>query len=163
MDIKFIPSPNYSKRKDDIKLIVIHWTGGRMQPSIDWLCNPEAKASAHYCIDRDGNIVQLVKEEDKAWHAGKSYLEGYGDNLNNCSIGIELEGPPSTLDLEWWYRSQIVVCAELIKDIKSRYPDIKITDHSTISPGRKVDVKMGTGVNKFPWDLLLELGDIEEA
>lgn len=71
--------------------LVVHFTkGASAQSSIDWLCNPAAKASAHMVIGRNGEITQLVKFNHKAWHAGRSTWEGKS-YLNNCSIGIELD------------------------------------------------------------------------
>ena len=54
-----------------------------------WFMNPSARVSAHYVVGRDGEIVQMVHEHEKAWHAGQALL--YGDpNVNSMSIGIEL-------------------------------------------------------------------------
>lgn len=82
-----------------IDTIVIHVTEGNAASVISWFNNPEAKASAHYMVQRDGKIVQFVSEEDTAWHAGRVnapvapiVLERRGVNPNNYSIGIEHEG-----------------------------------------------------------------------
>lgn len=80
---KWIPSSNYNQgRKNKITKIVIHITDGqeKLENSVDWLCNKESKVSAHFVIGRNGDIVQLVKIEDKAWHAGEA---------NSYSVGIE--------------------------------------------------------------------------
>lgn len=92
--IKFIKSPNSSKRTDSVKCIVLHHTGSdSFKGSVSWLCDKQAQASAHFIIDLDGTINQLVKTEDSAWHAGKSEWTINGNKiigLNNCSIGIEI-------------------------------------------------------------------------
>lgn len=82
-----------------IDTIVIHVTEGNAASVIAWFNNPEAKASAHYMVQRDGKIVRFVSEEDTAWHAGRVnapvapiVLERRGINPNNYSIGIEHEG-----------------------------------------------------------------------
>ena len=67
--------------------------------ALDRLCDPAAKVSAHYLIDEDGSVVQLVPEERRAWHAGVSAWQGRA-RLNDCSIGIELVNPGH----EWGYR-----------------------------------------------------------
>lgn len=73
------------------RYLVMHFTSGRSaQSSIDWLCDPTAKASAHVVIGRDGAITQLVPFDRVAWHAGKSTWEGLV-GLNQYSLGIELD------------------------------------------------------------------------
>jgi len=79
------PSPNKSSRNGaKVTGIVWHYTAGPTAASaIAWLCNPDAKASAHFVIDRDGTITQLVSCADAAWHAGVS-------SVNRATIGVEL-------------------------------------------------------------------------
>src|SRR6185437_7432702 len=77
-------SPNYSSRGGSaITHVIIHVTEGNAPGCIDWLCNPKSQVSAHYVVDRDGTITQLVEEFQKAWHAC---------NANPFSIGVEHEG-----------------------------------------------------------------------
>ena len=93
MKIKFDFSPNFSKKKrtkKDIKFVIIHYTGMQSEiVSMKRLKNPKSKVSCHYIINRKGNITQMVKDENVAWHAGKSKWKKFL-NLNNHSIGIEL-------------------------------------------------------------------------
>lgn len=71
--------------------LVMHYTAGSSaEGSVDWLCNPVARASAHLVIGRDGRIAQLVPFNRVAWHAGQSQWAGRS-GLNGCSIGIELD------------------------------------------------------------------------
>lgn len=77
-------SPNQSERNATISMIVLHNTAGSFNGAVSWLCNKQARASAHFVISRSGKIVQLVGVSKKAWHAGNS-------RVNACSIGIELE------------------------------------------------------------------------
>lgn len=87
------PSPNVGGRMEP-QLIVLHETAGRLTHgnSADWLCNPSAKVSAHFTVERDGSIIQLVACDRVAWHAGKSEWEGRA-NCNGFAIGIEIVGP----------------------------------------------------------------------
>lgn len=73
------------------QFLVMHYTAGRSaQESINWFKNPNARASAHLVIGRDGAITQVVPFNRVAWHAGQSrWLNLQG--LNNHSIGIELD------------------------------------------------------------------------
>lgn len=74
--------PNQSSRNGaKITAIVMHYTTSRnLDGTISWFKNPAAKVSAHYIIGRDGRIVQMVRDSEKAWHC-------FGFNTN--SIGIE--------------------------------------------------------------------------
>lgn len=116
--IQWYPSKNFSpgRRKygtqaEQVLGIVDHITAGPYPGCRDWLCNPEAKASAHYIITRKGEIVQLVKESDTAWHAGivnKPNWDLYtkmGFNPNRWCVTPEMR--VLTRDLKW------VPCGEL--------------------------------------------------
>jgi N-acetylmuramoyl-L-alanine amidase len=85
------PSPNKASRgKTKVSMLVWHYTAGAgINGAISWLCDPAAKASAHFIIGRDGLIVQLVPCAEAAWHAGGGALE----NVNSKSIGVELVSP----------------------------------------------------------------------
>lgn len=90
--VKFRPSPNCSGPLD-ASVLVIHYTAGHSPDnSINWLCNPTAKASAHLVIGADGSLTQLVPFNRVAWHAGVSRWNDR-DRLNDWSIGIELDNP----------------------------------------------------------------------
>lgn len=72
------------------RFLVMHYTAGTTAAgAINWFTKPEAKASAHLVIDRDGSITQMVKFDRIAWHAGVSQW-GEIKGLNGHSIGIEL-------------------------------------------------------------------------
>jgi N-acetylmuramoyl-L-alanine amidase len=76
-----------------VKFILAHWTGGpTLDGAVNWLTSPQAKASAHLVIGRDGALAQLVSLARRAWHAGESKWNA-GDTayvgLNNYSIGLE--------------------------------------------------------------------------
>lgn len=78
----FIQSPNHSSRAGaDIDTIVVHYTtAGTVSGTIAHFQNPASEVSAHYVIDKNGDIYQMVKDSDKAWHAAQA---------NRTSIGIE--------------------------------------------------------------------------
>jgi len=94
-NIPFVASPNYSNRGDyAISGIVLHYTaGGHAIGTVNWFQNPQAKVSAHFIIDRNGDIIQMVDLEKAAWHAGSSMLSYRGKlkkGANRFTIGIEL-------------------------------------------------------------------------
>jgi AmpD protein len=95
------------------------------------------EVSAHFLIRRDGEIVQFVPAHRRAWHAGKSFIEGR-DRVNDFSIGIELEG----CDDRPFEPAQYWSLVELTRLLMQTYPAItpaRIYGHSDISPGRKTD------------------------
>ncbi len=108
------------------------------------------EVSAHFLIRRDGEIVQFVSTDDRAWHAGvSSWCER--ENCNDFSVGIELEGT----DDDRYEPVQYQRLAALIRALRKRYPDIAadaIVGHSDIAPGRKTDPGPA-----FQWDHLREL------
>ena len=116
-------SSNYTNgSRTSVSQIVIHTMEGSYSGSISWLQNPAAGASAHYCVrSSDGEITQMVDEEDTAWHAGHW-------ETNQASIGIEHEGyvsDPGTWYTDAMYRSS----AALVRDIADRYGIPKDRDH----------------------------------
>jgi N-acetyl-anhydromuramyl-L-alanine amidase AmpD len=156
------PSPNFSNTIIIPKLIIIHWTAGALNGSLAWLCNKKSFASAHFLIGVNCQIYQLVDTNKKAWHAGESETI-YGKYCNNYAIGIELEGPPSKLGLDGWEESQLIITAQLCKELVKLHSTIEaITDHSTVSPGRKFDVKSGIGEDKFPWNYFVTMTGIND-
>jgi len=139
-------SPNHGSRGEApniraIDMLVLHYTGMQSaSEAIDRLCDPEAKVSAHYVVEEDGTLWRLVPEERRAFHAGVSCWQGE-QNLNHCSIGIEIVNPGH----EWGYRAfpeaQMAAVEELCRDILSRWriPAYRIVGHSDIAPDRKSD------------------------
>lgn len=90
MKVTYKESPNKSAREDAIEYIVLHHTGpGSFNGILNWLCNPDAKASAHYLVGANGELTQMVNSTKKAWHAGVSKWYNKSD-LNKYSIGIEI-------------------------------------------------------------------------
>ncbi len=155
--VEVFRSPNFDSRPDNaqIKLVVVHgislppgeYGGGHIQqffcnildaglhPYFEEICG--MTVSAHCLVERDGNILQFVSFEDRAWHAGESQWRGE-TACNNFSVGIELEG----CDDEAYTTAQYLGLAALAKALRSRYPQIAadaITGHCDIAPGRKTD------------------------
>lgn len=140
------PSPNFNERPNDtvIDTVVIHYTDmENAEVSLERLCDPKAEVSSHYLIDEDGTIYQLVDDKKRAWHAGISHWNGK-DNVNNFSIGIELQNHGYNyfvLYEDWpsYPLQQMEALVLLLKDLKNRYPVRYIVGHNDVSPGRKQD------------------------
>ncbi len=154
--MKIIPnlSPNHSKKtrlKSKVKFVIIHYTGMQSEiESIKRLKSPKAKVSCHYLINRRGDVIQMVKDLNIAWHAGKSKWKEFS-NLNNNSIGIELVNKGHNYGYQNFSNLQIKSLIGLCKILKKKYL-IKAENflgHSDIAPLRKIDPG-----EKFPWKKL---------
>jgi AmpD protein len=107
------------------------------------------KVSSHFLVRRDGEVVQFVPVERRAWHAGASSWRGRG-RCNDFSVGIELEGGDAAPFAEVQYQE----LARLIRELQRAIPLRDVAGHSEIAPGRKTDPGPG-----FDWPrLLLDLG-----
>jgi N-acetylmuramoyl-L-alanine amidase len=150
------PSPNFGERKDGKRAdsIILHYTGMKTAKGAeDWLCADESQVSAHYLVYEDGRILQMVREEDRAWHAGASYWHGERD-MNSASVGIEIANPGHHGYLDFPLRqinAVIRLCLGIIK--RHKIAPERVLAHSDVAPGRKVDPG-----EKFPWGLLYAKG-----
>lgn len=137
------PSPNFDGRGDDaeIDMLVIHYTGMPSgEAALDRLTDIEWEVSAHYLIEEDGRIFQLVAEQERAWHAGVSYWRGHR-NINARSIGIELVNPGHDFGYRPFPEVQMQSLERLATDILNRYsiPPRNVVGHSDVAPTRKND------------------------
>ena len=150
--INFSPNFSFKKReKRQVKFVIIHYTGMQSEiESINRLKNPKYKVSCHYLISRKGEVVQMVKEKNIAWHAGKSKWKQF-KNLNNYSIGIELVNKGHQFGYQNFSNQQISSLIKLCKNLKKKYLIKKenFLGHSDIAPLRKIDPG-----EKFPWKKL---------
>ena len=150
-------SPNCDARPDGAapELLVIHgislppgvYGGPEIEQlftnSLDWDAHPYfgqirgLEVSSHLLIRRDGELVQFVPFDMRAWHAGESCFRGR-TCCNDYSIGVELEGEDETPYAD----EQYAALAGVVRAITVAYPDIsgrEIAAHSDIAPGRKTD------------------------
>ncbi len=144
-------SPNHDARALPVSMVVLHYTGMPTAAEAEArLTDPGAKVSAHYLIDEAGEVVSLVPEHRRAWHAGRSFWRGIND-VNSASIGIELVNPGH----EWGYRpfpaSQMEALLPLLARIVREYdvPRANVVGHSDVAPARKEDPG-----ELFDWPLL---------
>jgi AmpD protein len=152
----WIPSPNFDDRPEGTQpeLIVVHgislppkvYGGEGITQLFTNRLNPaehpyyaqiaDLKVSSHLLIRRDGEVIQYVDFNQRAWHAGLSEWRGR-ERCNDFSIGIELEG-----DDETPYRAeQYLALSAIIRALQSHYqmPAEAVAGHCDISPGRKTD------------------------
>lgn len=137
-----------------IKGIVLHSMWGTQNGSISWFKNPDAKASAHFCVSAVGEIVRVVDEQklDRAWHAGiydaGKCPEWAMPNPNDYCIGIELE---DKRDANWQYpEEQRAALRFLVTNLMDRYqiPRDHVLLHRNLNPSRRSDP---VGAFSFDW------------
>lgn len=150
------PSPNCNTRPQghQVRLLVIHNIslppGEFGGPYIEQLFTNQLdpaehtyfesiarlEVSAHLLIRRDGELVQFVSFDERAWHAGASMYQGV-ENCNDFSVGIELEGTDDLPYTDEQYSALVQVSQALL----AAYPEMEghITGHCDIAPGRKTD------------------------
>jgi len=151
------PSPNFGPRRGSGRpdMLLLHYTGvADAGQAIAWLSRPESQVSAHYVIDEDGRITQLVAESMRAWHAGVAVWAGETD-INSASVGIEIHNPGHELGYREFPEAQLRGLEALSRDIVARHrirPE-RVLAHSDVAPLRKRDPG-----EKFPWARLAAVG-----
>ncbi len=178
------PSPNWDERGGAaVDLVVLHYTGmADGAAALRRLCDPAprlgayasalapahrdgaldqelARVSAHYVVETDGRVFQLVAEDQRAWHAGVAFWAGAA-NINARSIGIEIvngghEFPDARGRPPPYPEAQIAAVVALVADIaaRRRVPPWRVVGHSDVAPGRKIDPG-----EHFPWLALDQRG-----
>jgi len=156
MKITELPSPNFDSREGHaVDMLILHYTGMKTaQEALGRMQSPEAKVSAHYMVDEDGSLYRLVEEDRRAWHAGLSSWRGES-NINQRSIGIEIQNPGHEFGYRPFPAAQMKMVAWLCRDILSRHeiPARNVVAHSDVAPKRKQDPG-----ELFDWQTLAKLG-----
>lgn len=155
MNILFQQTPNYSVGPTKKAVVVLHFTLGSYGGAISWLLNANRpnRSSAHFVIGRkEGEITQLVRITDIAWHAGavsnpnerakkimRKNLDGTYVNPNQYTIGIELAAgydvdqdgvvEPTENDITEWQYQQLT---ELVKSFTNNPDTAFILDEKNI-------------------------------
>lgn len=154
----WVPSLNCEPRRAGraVDMLLLHYTA---TPTVDYalelLTTKEGGVSSHYLIDGEGEILQLVAEGERAWHAGEASWGGETD-INSCSIGIEIQNQGAALARVPDYgKAQMQAVLALSKDIVTRHNIApgRVLAHSDVAPHRKQD----PGAH-FDWGMLAAHG-----
>jgi N-acetyl-anhydromuramoyl-L-alanine amidase len=167
-NVDFRPSPFFNSRPKEAKidLIVIHGISlpprhfggnainqlflGTLNTDLPEFADLQGvEVSAHLLIRRDGQVIQYVPFNERAWHAGKSQFQEKS-NCNDFSVGIELEGCDDIPYTKEQYR-QLAGILQLFQRLWGISVD-RIVGHVDIAPDRKTDPGKA-----FEWDLLRAL------
>lgn len=134
-------SPNHDVRRLPVVMAVLHYTGmPSAAAALDWLADPASRVSAHYVVAEDGQVVRMVHEQHRAWHAGSSYWRGITD-VNSASVGIEIVNPGHEFGYRPFPDPQYRAIIALLGGIVARHgigPEM-VVGHSDIAPARKED------------------------
>jgi N-acetyl-anhydromuramyl-L-alanine amidase AmpD len=126
-----------------------------MPGCLEWLQNPESQSSATFIVCRNGDILQLVKMEDKHWANGlvnrPSWSLYDGTNPNNYTISIEHECLAGEELTEAQYQSSLW----LHRYIMDKYPAIKV-DNDHIIGHYRINLGHACPGPNFPWDRLFK-------
>ena len=149
------PSPNFDERALPISMVVLHYTEMTdVEAALSRMCDPAAKVSAHYLISAAGEVIRMVAEDKRAWHAGVSYWRGHRD-VNSAAIGIELDHPGHAHGYRDFPDAQLEALVPLLARMVKAHdiPRANVVGHSDVAPARKIDPG-----ELFPWERLAEYG-----
>jgi AmpD protein len=152
--MRIVESPNCDDRSSGVEvlLVILHsislppgqYGGDSIERLFTNRLDPSAhpyfkeivglRVSSHFLIRRDGEVVQFVPVERRAWHAGASSWRGRS-RCNDFSIGIELEGSEDDVFTDPQYQA----LTALLRSLQSRFPIRDVAAHSDVAPGRKTD------------------------
>ena len=164
---KFVASPNHGARLvGPTDALILHYTGMPTgEAALELLTTGQGGVSCHYLVWEDGRIWQLVAEDFRAWHAGRSFWAGETD-MNSRSIGVEIVNPGHRDGLPSrpheifggcppYPEPQIAAVIALCRDIcaRAKIPPQRVLAHSDIAPSRKADPG-----ELFPWKRLHAAG-----
>lgn len=147
------PSPNFNTRPvQPPDMIVLHATVIDFDATLSGFQRESSGVSAHYVVGKDGSVVQMVEEANRAWHAGESFWKGR-HNINDCSVGIEMVNRNDGVDP--WPNEQVNAALDLCRHLVETYGIVRddVVTHAWIAgyAGRGKTDPLG-----FPMDTFLD-------
>ena len=145
----FTPTINFNLRKPNF-VIIHHTAQDSLAQTLKTFRLQKTQVSSHYVIGDDGQVVQMLNDYMRAWHAGNAKWGGTTD-INSASIGIELDNNGN----EPFSEAQIKSLLKLLEKLKKAYniPTQNFIGHGDIAPERKSDPSA-----LFPWKTLSKKG-----
>lgn len=152
--LRIVASPNCDPRPQgqEVTLLVVHsislppqtYGGSGIERLFTNMLDPaehpyyaqiaHLRVSAHLLLRRNGQAVQFVPLQLRAWHAGDSIWRGRS-GCNDFSVGVELEGG----DAESYTDAQYARLAQATRALCRVLPLRDVAAHSDIAPTRKTD------------------------
>lgn len=160
MKVDFIQSPNYTQGRggQSIRGVVLHRMAGTYSGSIQWFKNPKAQASSQYLVGPNGEVTQMVRNEDTSWASGISWLNGQAGyyangkfytfdqnkvgqfikdnknlNPNSYTVSIEVYGYPGDNISDAAYNSII----EILRSLNIKLTRYNLIGHYQVNPTNK--------------------------
>ncbi len=143
--------PHFNDRQTPVDMLMFHCSALSGEDILKTL--DERDLSCHYVIDENAEIIKVIDENKRAYHAGLGFWKNIDTDLNSHSLGIEISN--MSLGQEAYTEAQIIALIELSSTLVSRYrirPDM-IVGHSDTAPSRKADPGKA-----FPWKQLAKAG-----
>ncbi len=141
---------NTSRTIGDVDRVLIHTAQGSYAGTISWFHNCAASVSAHYVVSSNGDITQMVEEEDRAWHV---------QCWNSRSIGIEHEGfvnQPSLYYTTAMYTASAALVADILASWNIPADRTHVVGHSEVDPACNTSAHSDPG-SGWDWDLFMDL------
>lgn len=136
-------------------MLILHYTGMESEAAaLARLTDAKSKVSAHYFIGEKGNIMQLVADDKRAWHAGVSCWGGV-ENINDCSLGVELANKGHEGGCPPFPKAQMEALVMLARHLVRLYVihPSHVLGHADIAPTRKQDPG-----ERFDWAYVAKSG-----
>ncbi len=154
------PSPNFNQRPvQPPDMIVLHATVIGLDATLNGFSRTSSGVSSHYVVGKDGRVFQMVKEADRAWHAGESFWKGRHD-INDYSIGIEMVNRNDGIDP--WPDEQVNAVLDLCRYLVKKYGIVRdnVVTHEWIAgyAGRGKTDPRGFPMDSF-LDRLFDIGE----
>lgn len=166
MKYPFQQSPNYKKGRGSsaVCYVIIHTMSGFFEGTKTWFMNPKSQVSAHYLVGKKGQVLQMVKEEDRAWHVGTANPVSIGIEMEDASFYIDSKtgakklkgacpGHRLTFDPNWYTLTQLDTTAQLTAEILHRHklPVSRVIGHNDPIMRRYNNNHVDPGT-AFPWE-----------
>jgi N-acetylmuramoyl-L-alanine amidase len=146
---QFVGTVNLNLRKPNY--VILHYTAqDSLQQTVNTFSLRRTQVSAHYVVGKNGQVIHMLNDYLRSWHAGTSKWGSVTD-MNSCSIGIEIDNNGKEPFTEPQIKSLLLLLAQLKKTYN--IPQANFIGHADIAPGRKPDPGP-----YFPWKRLADKG-----
>jgi len=148
----FIESPNFSSRNNTpIRRVILHYTtSNNVDGTISWFKNTAAQVSAHYIVDKNGDIYQMVRDSDKAWHAKYENADSIGiEHVALPGERLTPEQETATVNLIKWLMTEYKIPKEQVTGHRFTPHNIGRTDCPHSLFGERTEIALRAWVDQY--------------